>query len=89
MKSNIFIPEKIKVGFQNRQDTYTKKLAYIIYYDEKGKLRKEKSWNGWRDKEIQDLDFSPSFFKAPNKGYNETSTPKKILLELVRISGAL
>ena len=48
----IFLPSKINVGFQNRNDTYTKKLAYIIYYDEKGKLRKETSWNNWRDKNI-------------------------------------
>lgn len=52
MKTNIFIPEKINVGFQERNDTYTKKLAYIIYFDEKGVLRKETSWNSWRDKKI-------------------------------------
>lgn len=57
MKSNIFIPEKIKVGFQNRNDTYTKKLAYVVYYDTKGVLRKEKSWEGWRDKKIEPLEF--------------------------------
>lgn len=55
MKSTIFIPKKIEVGFQNRSDTYTKKLAYIIYYDQKNVLRKEKSWNGWRDKKIDPL----------------------------------
>ena len=33
----IFIPKKINVGFQNRKDTYTGKLAYVIYYDEDGK----------------------------------------------------
>ncbi|MEC0209680.1 hypothetical protein P4H70_12135 [Paenibacillus ehimensis] len=57
LKTNIFVPEKIKVGFQNREGTYTKKLAYVIYYDQKGKLRKEASWNSWRDKKIEDLDF--------------------------------
>lgn len=50
MKSQLFIPEKIKVGYQERKDTYTKKLAYIIYYDKKGVLRKEASWKGWIDK---------------------------------------
>jgi hypothetical protein len=49
---SFFIPKKINVGFQERNDTYTGKLAYIIYFDEKGKLRKEKSWDGWRDKKI-------------------------------------
>lgn len=53
MKSSIFIPEQINVGFQNREGTYTGKLAYIIYFDEKGKLRKETSWNGWRDQNIE------------------------------------
>lgn len=57
MKSNIFIPKKINVGFQNRNDTYTGKLAYVIYYDEKGKLRKEKSWNSWRDQNIPNEEF--------------------------------
>lgn len=42
----IFIPTKCKVGFQERTDTYTKKLGYVIYND--GKVwRKEKSWLGW------------------------------------------
>jgi hypothetical protein len=43
------IPKKLKVGYQNRSDTYTGKLAYVIYYDEKNKLRKETSWTSWRD----------------------------------------
>lgn len=43
----LFIPSKIKVGYQRRNDTYTKMLAYVIYYDVKGKLCKEKSWRGW------------------------------------------
>lgn len=52
MENNIFIPKKIKVGYQKRDDTYSKKLAYVTYIDEKGILRKEKSWEDWRDKEI-------------------------------------
>jgi hypothetical protein len=47
MKSQLFIPDKIRVGFQRREDTYTKKLAYVIYYGSDGKLRKETSWKGW------------------------------------------
>ena len=57
MSTNIFIPKKIKVGFQTRNDTYTKKLAYVIYYDQKNKLRKENSWEGWRDKKIEPEDY--------------------------------
>lgn len=35
MNTNIFVPTKINVGFQERKDTYTGKLAYVIYFDEK------------------------------------------------------
>ena len=55
MRTTIFVPEKINVGFQDRNDTYTKKLAYIIYFDQKGVLRKETSWQGWRDKKIDNV----------------------------------
>lgn len=63
--SNVFIAPKIKVGFQKRSDTFTGQLAYIIYFDEKGKLRKEKSWEGWRDKKIAPQEFD----NAPMDGF--------------------
>ena len=51
MKSKIFIPNKIKVGFDIRSDTYTGLLGYVIYHD--GKVwRKEKSWENWRKKYV-------------------------------------
>ena len=65
MKSNIFIPKTINVGYQNRSGTYTGKLAYVIYYDEKGKLRKEASWNSWRDKKIPNEEFD----NVPTTGF--------------------
>lgn len=65
MKNNIFIPKTINVGYQNRKDTYTGKLAYVIYYDEKGKLRKETSWNSWRDKDIPNDEFE----NVPTEGF--------------------
>lgn len=49
-KETLYIPKKINVGFQLREGTYTGKLAYIIYWDDKGKLRKEASWESWRHK---------------------------------------
>jgi len=49
---NIFIPNKCKVGFNIREDTYTKKLGYVIGFDGK-KWRKEPSWESWRHKEGQ------------------------------------
>ena len=53
MNDKLFIPSKIKVGYQHRFDTYTQKLAYVIYYNSKGKLCKETSWLGWiHDEEV-------------------------------------
>lgn len=65
MLNNIFIPKKIKVGYNNREDTYSGKLAYITYIDEKGKLRKEKSWNSWRDKGLNEDNFE----NEPTSGF--------------------
>lgn len=65
MAAKLFIPEKIKVGFQKRNGTYTGMLAYIIYYDEKGILRKEGSWQSWRDKAIPDIEIE----NKPQNGF--------------------
>ena len=51
MNEKLYIPKKLKVGFNYRNDTYSNKLGYVIYYDDKGKLRKETSWNNWIEKE--------------------------------------
>lgn len=63
--TNLFIPSKIKIGFQKRHDTFTGKLAYIIYYDEKGKLRKEDSWKSWCDPKIESIELE----NTPRNGY--------------------
>lgn len=66
MDEKVFIPKKIKIGFNSRSDTYTGKLGYVIYHD--GKVwRKEKSWESWREHYI-----SPEDFQAKReKAYNE------------------
>lgn len=61
----LFIPDKIRVGAQARDDTYTKRLAYVIYYDKAGVLRKEKSWDTWRDKDIDPADYD----NVPTEGF--------------------
>jgi len=53
--AKLYIPKRICVGYQNREGTYTKRLAYVIYYDDKGVLRKEKSWQSWRNQNINGL----------------------------------
>lgn len=57
MGSTIYVPKKINVGYQKRKDTYTGQLAYIIYYDQNNRLRKEASWQSWRDKSIDNNEF--------------------------------
>jgi hypothetical protein len=52
----LYIPDRVKVGQVERADTYTGRLGYVIYYDHKGVLRKEVSWESWRDKKIDPLD---------------------------------
>lgn len=55
--SKIYLPKTIKVGYQKRDDCYTGRLAYVIYTDDKGVLRKEKSWESWRSKSITPDDY--------------------------------
>ena len=65
VNTGLYIPDKIKVGYQKREGTYTGKLAYVIYYDEKGKLRKEASWNSWRKHDIEPQEFD----NIPTEGF--------------------
>lgn len=62
---SIFMPKTITAGFQERSGTYTGQLAYVIYTDEKGVLRKEKSWNSWRDKKIEPVTYD----NVPTSGF--------------------
>jgi len=65
LKSTIFLPKTIKVGYQSRSDTYTGQLAYVIYYDQRNVLRKEASWNSWRDNKIEPQEFT----NEPTSGF--------------------
>jgi hypothetical protein len=64
MKKQLFIPERLKVGFVERGGTYTGRLAYVIYYDQKGVLRKETSWQTWRDKKIEPIELENKPFEG-------------------------
>lgn len=65
MSSRIFIADRIKVGFQKRSDTFTNQLGYVIYYDSKQVLRKQSSWESWRDKTIDPKEFD----NTPQSGF--------------------
>lgn len=70
VSTKMFIPKTITVGYQQRGDTYTGKLAYIIYTDDKGKLRKEPSWQSWRTNKLgrDDFDNIPTSGFVLNRG---------------------
>jgi len=59
------IPSKINVGFQERKGTYTGRLAYVVYTDEKGVLRKERSWTSWRNTSIKPEEYE----NVPTSGF--------------------
>lgn len=61
----LFIPDQLRVGYQKREGTYTGNLAYIVYYDTRGKLRKAASWESWRDKGIEPQEFP----NTPTEGF--------------------
>ena len=89
METNIYIPKKLKVGYQKRLDTYSKKLAYVIYYDDKGVLKKEKSWTGWIDSKIPTDEFDnlpmEGFVLNRNVGGAKLSWGHDVRIEKVRV----
>jgi hypothetical protein len=66
------IPKKIKLGYQERKETYTGKLGYIIQQDNKGKWRKEKSWNDWKDDKLPVDEFDRKYKGRKKNGQNQT-----------------
>jgi len=46
LKTNIFIPTKVKVGYNLRSGCYTGKLAYVIYWKD-NEWKQKKSWEDW------------------------------------------
>lgn len=59
MKTTMYIPKLLHVGYQERNDTYTGKLAYVIYTDDKGVKRKEGSWLSWSKEFLPDQQNTP------------------------------
>ncbi len=69
-----FIPTRLNVGFQDRADTLQKRLGYVTYFDEKGVMRKNESWERWRKKDIEpeQYDNVPTAGFLINKGITRT-----------------
>lgn len=64
----LYIPNTLRVGYQERSGTYTQKLAYVVYYDDKNKLRKETSWKNWIQHDLGDIENTPMEGFVLNKG---------------------
>lgn len=80
MKNTIFIPKKIKIGFNPRTDTYTGKLGYVIYHDGK-KWRKEDSWEGWRYHYSADEEFEAKKQKSYDNALKQQKQNHKYYIE--------
>lgn len=59
------IPKKLLVGYNARSDTYSGKLAYVVYETPRGKIAKEKSWRGWLDEKMG----TDEFPNEPTSGF--------------------
>ena len=72
MKSQLYIPSKVKVGFNTRSDTYTDKLGFVTYNRIDDTTHHGKNWHNWIDESIPILDFDnlprDGFILNGNKG---------------------
>ena len=75
MDDKLYIPKLIHAGFVKRDGTFSGRLSYIIFTDDKGKKRKETSWEGWRDKKIPAEDYKnePTSGFVLNKGVQRSN----------------
>jgi len=76
MNSKLYIPKTIMVGFQERYGTFTGKLAYIVYVDDKGVHRKKPSWDSWRNHQLGTLELEnkPQTSFMFNKGIERSGS---------------
>lgn len=59
----LYIPKKLKIGFQERKDSFDGKLSFITYYDNNGKISNETRWSRWCDGSISNLEIDNIPFK--------------------------
>lgn len=65
MKTDLYIPKILKIGFQERKDTFTGKLAFVSYVNQKGMIFYQGPWEKWRDKKIEIMEIE----NLPRNGY--------------------
>lgn len=58
----LIVPNEIRYGIQERYDTYSKKLGYMIYANKSnGTYGQQLSFEGWRDKRFEPKDISNDY----------------------------
>ncbi len=68
----LVVPNEIRYGLQERHDTFTKKLGFMIYANKSnGTYGQQVSFDGWRDKKItpQDIGNEYQLGFVLNKGH--------------------
>ena len=59
---HLIVPNEIRYGLQERHDTYTKKLGFMIYANKpNGTYGQQVSFDGWRNKEIEPKDIGNEY----------------------------
>lgn len=87
MNTTLFVPKRIKVGFSPRNDTFSGKLSFVTYFDEKNQLRQEKSWNSWRNhsipaEEYDNVPVSGFFLDRSVGGHSWGWNPRKTYIRI-------
>jgi len=87
MQSNLYIPKKIKVGFEGRGDTFTGRLAFVNYEKEDGEISRKKTFDNWRDKNIpiEDFDNTPQDNYVFNKSIERSGNRFSNNTQYVRV----
>ena len=65
MAEQLIIPEKLKIGFNEREDTYTGLLGFITYELPNGTNKHKKSWDNWILKDLGVKEFE----NVPHEGF--------------------
>lgn len=65
MENQLHIPKKLKLGSQKRSDTYSGILGFLTYELSDGTNKHKKSWDNWRDSNIDVKEFD----NEPTEGF--------------------
>lgn len=65
MTTKFYIPKKLKIGYNEREQQYVPRLAFINYYRPQGDLRFKKTFDDWIDKNVPTEEYD----NIPTEGF--------------------